>query len=319
MSTVDCVSETSSVAAKADALGRLDEEDAARGLSIAVVTESPATLRVPWWLWWNVLSLDAPMVAVTWLAMFAKAARVELAGVNFVILGAIVWCIYASDRLLDGWTIADRRELRQRHLFCAERRRAFVAFVGICGTATLLLIAERLSIREIVAGAALATVVGGYLASIHADVAGITRKIPKEIAVGVVFACGTTLPLWSRGEVGVMGWGHSFGWGCFALLCCLNTLSIEYWEGGASNDGSPVAGERLSLMAGGLAAVALAAMAFSAIFGGAWVEFLAVALGAVLLLVVHVASRKFSAEALRVLADAALVVPPVVMLACVSW
>jgi hypothetical protein len=30
---------------------------------------------------------------------------------------------------------------------------------------------------------------------------------------------------------------------------------------------------------------------------------------------VHVASRKFSAEALRVLADVALVVPPVVMLA----
>jgi ABC-type Mn2+/Zn2+ transport system permease subunit len=106
---------------------------------------------------------------------------------------------------------------------------------------------------------------------------------------------------------------------CFALLCCLNTLSIEYWEGGASNEGSPVASERLSLMAGGLAAAALAAMALSAIFGGACVELLAVALGAVLLLVVHVASRKFSAEALRVLADVALVVPAVVMLAYVSW
>ena len=319
MSTVDWVSEPRHVAAKSEALVRLDEKDVARGLSIAIATGSSAPLRVPWWLWWNVLSLDAPMVAVAWLAMFARAARVDLAGVNFVVLGAIVWCIYASDRLLDGWKITDRGELRQRHLFCAERRRAFVALVGTCGIATLLLIAERLSLREMVAGAALAAVVGGYLASIHADAAGIARKIPKEIAVGVVFACGTTLPLWSRRAVGVMGWGHVLGWGCFALLCCLNTLSIECWEGGTS-DGFRMTSEALSWMAGGLAAGTLAATAVSAALGGAWVEPLAVASGAAFLLVVHVARSKFSAEALRVLADAALLVPPVaVLLAYGSW
>jgi hypothetical protein len=260
------------------------------------------------------------MVAVAWLAMFAKAARVELTGVNFVVLGAIVWCIYAVDRLMDGWTIRDRAELRQRHVFCAERRSAFVGLVGILGAATLALIAARFSAREMMAGVALAAVVAGYMGSIHADVGGIARKVPKEIAVGVVFACGTTLPLWSRGEVGAMGWGHVLGWGCFALLCCLNTLLIERWEGGARDERFRVERGRMRWLAGGVAAVALVAMVASAALGGAGVELLAVALGAALLLVLHVARRNFSAEALRVLADVGLLVPPVaVLLVYASW
>lgn len=29
--------------------------------------------RAPWWLWPNLLSLDAPVVAVAWAWMFSKA------------------------------------------------------------------------------------------------------------------------------------------------------------------------------------------------------------------------------------------------------
>jgi hypothetical protein len=136
----------------------------------------------------------------------------------------------------------------------------------------------------------------------------------------VVFACGTTLPLWSRGEAGAMGWGHLLGWGCFALLCCLNTLSIECWEGGARGKRFGLERGRLNWLIGGVTAGAFVVLVVSAALGGAGLELPAVALGAALLLVLHVARKRFSAEALRVLADAALLVPPiVVLLVGVRW
>ena len=282
-----------------------------------VAGESSAATRIPWWLWWNVLSLDAPTVAVAWLAIFAKAARVQLAGAHFLILGAIVWCIYVSDRLLDGWTILDRGELRQRHIFCAKWRSVLVGLIGILGTATLALIAKTLPLREMVAGAAVAGMVGVYMAGIHAGGGGITRRIPREIAVGVVFACGTTLPLWSRGGVAEVGWAQLLGWagwGFFAVLCCLNTLAIGCWEDDASGAGFFLERGRLGRLAGGVTVVALVMMLICAAIGGPWVEFAGVGLGAALLLAVHVARRKFSAEALRVLADVALLIPPMLAL-----
>ena len=60
----------------------------------------------PWWLWWNVLSLDAPMVAVAWALVFAKSASVVLPGAEVAALGLVVWLIYTVDRLLDGHAAA---------------------------------------------------------------------------------------------------------------------------------------------------------------------------------------------------------------------
>jgi hypothetical protein len=33
---------------------------------------------IRWWLWWNVLSVDAPIVAVVWAALFAHASGGKL-------------------------------------------------------------------------------------------------------------------------------------------------------------------------------------------------------------------------------------------------
>jgi hypothetical protein len=90
-------------------------------------------LAAPWWLWWNILSFDAPMVAVAWALVFAKSAGVALPAAEIAALGLVVWLIYTVDRLLDGqWavvavsprTFASTDEaqafgppLRQRHVF----------------------------------------------------------------------------------------------------------------------------------------------------------------------------------------------------------
>src|ERR1700753_814299 len=96
-------------------------------------------VSTPWWLWWNVLSLDAPMVAVAWALVFAKSAQVRLPNAEVAALGLLVWLIYTVDRLLDGCfpALAASNQaavlpgegafgspLRQRHAFHREHARA---------------------------------------------------------------------------------------------------------------------------------------------------------------------------------------------------
>ena len=71
----------------------------------------------PWWLWWNLLSLDAPAVAIVWAALFARASGAKLQASEAIALVLSVWVIYTSDRLLDGWTARNRAGLQFRHLF----------------------------------------------------------------------------------------------------------------------------------------------------------------------------------------------------------
>ena len=71
----------------------------------------------PWWLWWNILSVDAPAVAVVWAALFARAAGSRLSAAEAAALALSVWIIYTSDRLLAGWTASNRAALQYRHLF----------------------------------------------------------------------------------------------------------------------------------------------------------------------------------------------------------
>ena len=37
-----------------------------------------SSYTTPWWLWWNILSLDAPTVAVVWASLLARASHMRL-------------------------------------------------------------------------------------------------------------------------------------------------------------------------------------------------------------------------------------------------
>ena len=59
--------------------------------------------RRPLWLWPNLLSLDAPLVAVAWLGMFAKTWQVVwFPKTIYLLVAGVVWIIYVVDRLLDA-------------------------------------------------------------------------------------------------------------------------------------------------------------------------------------------------------------------------
>ena len=58
-------------------------------------------MRTPLWLLPNVLSLDAPVIAVVWQSFFAAVFGTPITIAARVSLGLAVWAIYIADRLLD--------------------------------------------------------------------------------------------------------------------------------------------------------------------------------------------------------------------------
>lgn len=87
---------------------------------------SPASPRIPWWLWLNVLSLDAPLVAVLWQWALAQAYGVQMDPVTYSTLGLAVWLIYVVDRVLDTRPLEGNQALPARHLFYRQHYRFFV-------------------------------------------------------------------------------------------------------------------------------------------------------------------------------------------------
>jgi hypothetical protein len=288
----------------------------------------------PWWLWWNVLSLDAPMVAIAWALVFAKSASVELPGAEMAALGLVVWLIYTVDRLLDGQaarpesvataTLPDRDgafgpPLRQRHVFHRIHARSVARATAVVAAFTATLVLTRIGDVVLRLAVPVGLILVLYMAWVHLGRGRVMARLPKEVAVGAVFAAGVALPTWSR--IDVRRWEFFPLAVLFAAVCTLNCVAIDEWENLREGD---FGGYRGSLAAkdfgSGKFAVALAICAalmtpvirlrgeFSAI--GA-----AIAVSALLILILDLMRERISADGLRVLVDVALLAPALVVLA----
>ena len=166
----------------------------------------------------------------------------------------------------------------------------------------------------------LAGLVGAYMLCVHLSGPAVSRVFPKEVAVGALFAAGTALPVWSQSKV--FSWSGLALWALFAVICTLNCVAIESWEkqtlGGATAQPSktmghshPVkrTGSRIGVFAALAAAVALPAF-FS--FPSDHAAVAASAGAAVSILLLNLFRTRLSGNALRVLADAALLAPAVI-------
>ena len=237
------------------------------------------------WLWPNLLSLDAPVVALLWQILFARCfhARVEL--LPSVLLVLAVWLIYAADRTLDAWT---GLSALPRHEFYRRHWRALLPLWILVLAAGSALAWMRLTPELLLSGLALAAAVVLYFALLHF---GIFHKT-KEAAVAVLFALGATLSAWPNIRTAT----DIEAVVLFSCLCWINCVAIEHWEGESK---WPIA------FAAGFVALAAVTLLFSTrpILGGA------VAASALCFVLLDVARRHFSRDALRVLADVALLSP----------
>jgi hypothetical protein len=143
------------------------------------------------WLWPNLLSLDAPIVALLWQLLFVRCFHGSLGMLPAVLLAGAVWVIYVADRTLDAW----RGSIEQpRHEFYRRHWRLVLpVWISVLGTGAWLAW-SRLPGPLFIEGAAVASGTGLYLGAVHMGL--LRRANSKESAVAVLFGLGATQAAW---------------------------------------------------------------------------------------------------------------------------
>jgi hypothetical protein len=269
-------------------------------------------------VYWHLLSLDAPTVAVLWAWSFARATRVSASAAALSVLAIGTWLVYITDRLLDTRTGAARRDLRERHFFHARHRRALLA-AGLASLLPLFCLIARMSALARRDDTILFAIAMVYFAAVHLPARRM--RFPRELAVGLVFASACAVPAWSASPATHADLLRLVP--LFAALCWLNCAAIHAWEHPTEfQRGSPI-----SLMAVAVAASAAALMFVAGTEGPGILRLDAATLAAAMLLFALDRDRRralqradpeaaLSLLTLRILADSALLTP---LLLLIPW
>lgn len=245
-------------------------------------------LRTPVWLWLNLLSLDAPLVALVWQDFLARCYPSVLLPAGRWALGLSVWAIYLSDRLLDirsgpgsGETIA--------HRFCRQNRRWMEGLLAAALAGDIAV--GLLWLRPAVIANGL-FVCAGVLA--YMRMFPVRRMAPpwKPLAASVLFAAGVFVVAWTGSPAPEQILSGPMA--AFCALCLANLVLISRWAAG---------GPSADILAWILLLVAVCALAG----GTAWYAAIALSGGGLALLTQFGAA--LSGAARRTLADAALLTP----------
>jgi hypothetical protein len=276
--------------------------------------------RRPFWLVPNLLSLDAPLVAVVWLYMLAKTWGVDYHPEHeYVALALVVWVLYVTDRLLDAAVLGNTSRCKERHRFHQRHWRKFTAGAVIAGITALVLVLNNSPMAIFGYLLVEAFLIAGFFALALFAPPGDDIPYVKNILGGLAFAFGTALVAhvyrFDRRIIDLILWSNEFK--AFAVLCILNISAIDLWEHASRSDDQEVKAQDelaltlpLTLLGGAALFYALQAQEQSS-----RPFFYAILTGAALLHILNRQRARFSMESLRVLADAALVAPLLVFLA----
>ena len=177
-------------------------------------------------IWLSCLCLDAPIVAVAWQALFAKAFHQQVPAADRLALFLTAWWIYLADRFADFLTVERSAAVTERAAFCRRHPRMFALALVVVGLADAVVILTALDGSLVKVGALLGGLAFVYLL-INLRWDRVWQVLPiKELAVGFLFACGTSLVfLTVLPQFPVLA--PVFLFGC---VCSLNCLSIAVWE-----------------------------------------------------------------------------------------
>lgn len=280
----------------------------------------PSEQRKPIWLYPNLLSLDAPLVAVAWLYIFAKTWRVVyLPFSTYISLGLVVWVIYVTDRLLDasmnGFS-ADR--LEARHDFHRKHQKVFRTLAMVAGLVALILVVTGLATK--IYGYAMfggLMVAGFFTLSVFSSHGPDDIPYTKNVVAGFSFAYGTSMLAYAYTGFESQDLLKSPELICFAVLCILNISAIDLWEHANRTADLEIKATNELALSLPLTLLGAAALIFALKDPDLTTRpfFYAILTGAALLQILNRSRAKFSMDALRVLADAALLAPFLVFLA----
>jgi hypothetical protein len=181
----------------------------------------------PLLIWLNLVCLDAPLVALAWLWLFARTFHAPLQIGNAIALFLTAWLIYLGDRFADASNLKpdSRRSLRQE--FCLRHREVWIATVALVAGFDAYVIWRTTALQTFLVGAVVGVLAVGYLVLNH-PLGLIWRSLPaKELAIGLLFAAGTVVALLP--QIPPVP-AFVFAAAGFAALCALNCISIAAWE-----------------------------------------------------------------------------------------
>jgi hypothetical protein len=257
---------------------------------------------------WHLLSLDAPTVAAVWTYFIAGCAGTALPWTSPAAMFVAVWMIYAADRLLDSRNPAEPG-LEPRHRFHHQHRSRFLTAI-VLGAAVLVWLLWQLNPNALKLYALLATLLAAWLLLVHARPAASSRRLPKELAVGICFSAAVFIPTVAREPMlrGTLLPAAAL----LAATCTLNCLFIYAWEHPAprlqAHWTTRWATQHLLQLSTLLCVLALLASFF---LHGRSVRLpgLACGVSAIMLMLLHKLRRHISPVHLRAAADAALLSP----------
>jgi len=259
--------------------------------------------RVPAWLFWNILCLDAPAVAVSWYLLASRVMGIPISLTRAVVLGTAVWLIYMGDHLLDVRG-AERPDEPARHRWVRRHRAGCLALMA---GALVAIVAELrlVPMLTVQAGLALSAIVAAYFALVHA--LGSRWRWPREFVVGMVFAAGSLLPVFGApdAQTGVL----VCAWLLLSSVCVLNCALVEVRE---SESRSRVHAATQWVAEHGVAlgvVIGAATGVFAVSAPKYWWFGLAAVSSAAMLAVLARIQWRISREAFRVMADLALLSP----------
>jgi hypothetical protein len=285
----------------------------------------PDRCRIPLWLYPNLLSLDAPLVAVLWLWVFAQMWRADYLPIPaYIVLGLAVWAVYIFDRLFDASLRSGAPEmLEERHRFHLKHKRKFMACGILVAVGALLLTLVALPIQIFsyaVFGGVL--VLAFFVLSIFSSQKRGEIEYGKNIIAGLAFAYGTALaahvyvPILDSSGIRFLDLAMTREVIVFGVLCIVNITAIDVWEYSLqSPDIEESASAELSITLP-LAVLAAASVIFaykaSRDDGTETIErfyYVAILTASALFYMLGRCRDRFSATQLRVLADVALIIP----------
>ena len=234
----------------------------------------------------NLLSLDAPVVAMVWQALLAQVTGTMLLPAGRWALGLTVWAIYLADRLLD---VRGGRRAPQtaRHEFTRRHWRWMAGLLCVVLAADAATVVRLL--RPEVRNTGLMTAAGVVVYLAVLNVSGERKWFPKEAIVAALFTAGVFLVTWTN-DAGRRSELVSLGVG-FCGIVLANLLAVESGERGRWYEWA----------LGGLA------VACAALGEGAW--WWSVGASAAGLWVLHMARGRVRGEARRLALDVAMLSP----------
>ncbi len=178
----------------------------------------------------NSLSLDAPLVAISWQNLASRVLGVSLLWNEVLLLFLATWLAYAGDRLLDSFPQVERKSELPRHLFALKYRRRLAFVWGGLFLLSSILALLTIDLSRLILASALVLSVVIYFAICFLFPRLARIIIPRELVVSGVFVATTLFfPLSHIPGVALLALSTYLAVILWSLAF-LNCLGISCWE-----------------------------------------------------------------------------------------